>query len=308
MGDTAPQPGIPAHFEKEWAEARQIIDKQDDRVQQTREKVFGLFSSLLTASSVFGGNLSASGAKLLWVGAHLSLLGLLLAGRFIEQQAVLLQSAAASRAFALELLTPVELTDTLSARYRTGWGQRTTYVYLALGGVSTVVFLILSGLDVGRAATIIGLTLLYSAYVVRIGRLDLTFARGGQDWSFSATTCRQDEVISILLVNLGDEPVLPVDPPAALYRIARGDGTPVDERGETLRLDAGLLDVGKSLPPRRALRWLWEARKPGLWTLELFGPGGGFARRCIQVLPSRCAAPNGTRVTDDEGVSAAFGD
>ncbi len=257
MGDTAPTAGMPGHFEKEWAEARQLIDKQDERIQNTREKVFGLFSTLLTASSVFGSSVSSSGSRWLWVGAHLSLLGLLVTGRFIEQQAVLLQGAAASRAFVLELLTPVELTGTLSDRYRTGW--------------------------------VIGLTSVYVAYVLWIGLLDLKFAREGQDWSFSATSCRSGEVISILLTNLGDTALLPEDPPGELCRIANEEGTPVHEPGQPLRLNADILDVGRSLPPRRPLRWLWKASSTGIWALKVFGPSGGFTRRFIQVLPE--AAP-----------------
>ncbi len=282
MGDASSAPGLPVHFEKEWAETRLLINQQDERIHATRTTVFGLFSSLATVSGFFSANVPAPGR--IWPAVHLALLGLLVTGRFIEQQSGLLQKAAASRAFVLELLTPVELTDTLSARYRTGWAQRTTYIYVALGLVSTAIFGLLSGGGLPLLA-ILALTGLYVGYVVWLGRLDLTFARDGQDWSFSATTCRVDEVVSILLTNLADAPMLPLSTPGALRRIFDGEGRPVHGPREDLPLHPDVLDVGQSLPNRRPFRWLWKASAPGLWVLEVAGPECGFARRCIQVLP-----------------------
>jgi hypothetical protein len=286
MGEPTAAAGLPAHFEKEWAETRQLINQQDERVHDTRKMVFGLFSSLATVSGFFSSNVPAAGR--VWPAVHLALLGLLVTGRFIEQQAGLLQKAAVSRAFVLELLTPIELTDTLSARYRRGWAQRTTYIYVALGLVSTVVFGLLSGGGAPLLA-IAAVTGLYVAYVAWIGRLDLTFAREGQDWSFSATSCQVGEVISILLTNLADAALLPTSTPAALRRIYDADGKPVHGPCENLPLHPEVLDVGRSLPNRRPFRWLWKAPVAGLWVLEVAGPTGGFARRCIHVLPS--AAP-----------------
>jgi hypothetical protein len=274
---------LPAHFEKEWGELRQLIDKQDERIQDTRKMVFGLFSSLLTASSIF---VTTPFAGRVWVGVHLSLLGLLVTGRFIEQQALLLQAAAASRAFVLELLAPVELTGVLSDRFRSGWAQRTTYIYVALGLVSTVVATIAGKAGALEAGAILALSALYVAYGAWLGRLDITFARDGQDWSFSATSCRVGETVSIVLTNLCDEPLFPVDPPGEVRRIFDEAGEPVSDGPEALCLHPAWLDAGKSLPKRRPCRWLWKAKKAGLWVLRVQGENAGLTRRCIHVQPA----------------------
>ncbi len=271
---------LPEHFEKEWSEARQLIDKQDERIHETRKTVFGLFSSLLTASSIFAAK-DLSGH--VWVGIHLSLLGLLVTGRFVEQQSLLLQAATASRAFVLELLTPVELTGILSDRFR-GWARRTTYIYMGLGFVSTFVAIVVGGTGAREVAVVLVLTALYVAYIVWLGRRDITFARDGQDWSFSTTSCRVGEVVSILLTNLGDKPLLPADPVAELRLVFEGDGKPAfDGTAVPLSLHSALTDVGVALPPRRPFRWVWQASKAGLWALKVHGEHGAIARRCIHV-------------------------
>lgn len=279
---STPAGPLPSHFEKEWSEARQLIDKQDERIHDTRKTVFGLFASLLTASSILAGKDST--ASHLWLGVHLALLGLLVAGRFIEQQSQLLQAAAASRAFVLELLTPVELTGTLSDRFQTGWAQRTTYIYLSLGLVSTVVAATAGQPTAADLATVVGLSCAYAAYVWWLGGRDLTFARDGQDWSFGATTCQVREVVSILLTNLGDRPLLLADPPAMLRRIADASGARVMEDGEPLLLHDAALGPDRCLPRRHPYRWLWRPTAPGLWVLEVRGLPGGVARRSIQVV------------------------
>jgi hypothetical protein len=131
-------PSLP-QLSDEWATSRDLIAKLDERIHDTRKLVFGLFSALLTAGSFFGlktGDTNIPRAA--WVAVHLGLLGLLLAGRFIERQALHLQAVAASRAWILELLTPVELTGAFSdlapSLYR-----ETKLIYVALGGVSAFV-------------------------------------------------------------------------------------------------------------------------------------------------------------------------
>ena len=288
-------PLLPDLLEKEWGKARELIDKQDERIHDTRKTVFGLFASLLTASSVFASK--DSGARLLWIGVHLSLLGLLLAGRFIEQQALLLQAATASRAFVIELVSPVELTGTLSDRHR-GWAQRTTYVYVSLGLVSTVVAVVLSGWELGPAAAILGLTVLYAVYVAWLGRRDVIYARDGEDWSFSSTTCQVGDAVSILLTNLGDEPLPSVEPPAELRRLFDANGLPVHEEGERLLPPDELLDAERNLPPRRPCRWIWRPKKAGVWALKLSGPDVVYARRSLYVRP---AAPGAARRARSRG-------
>jgi hypothetical protein len=259
-----------------------VIEKQDERILDARKIVFGLFSSLLTASSLFAAK-DTTPKPLLWVGVHFSLLGLLVAGRFVEQQSLLLQAATASRAFVLELLTPVELTDTLSARFQGEWAQRTTYIYVTLGLVSTFVALFVSGATAWSMIAILGASIAYAALIWRIGRIDVTYARNGQDWSFSTTACAEGETVSILLTNLGDRAVCPLDPPAELVLVADEDGSAVHDPGVPLRLVPTILDAGRALPPRRACRWLWRPARAGLWSLKVFGEEGGLARRCILV-------------------------
>jgi hypothetical protein len=150
MPPPAPAPALPEHFEKEWTRARDLIEKQDDRIHDTRKVVFALFPGLLTAGSFFGSKLDLPSR--LWLGLHVTLLALLVTGRFIEQQSFLLQAAAASRAWVIELLTPVELSGTISDRFASGWPRRTTYIYIGLGLISLLVTVLVGQDTDGRAA------------------------------------------------------------------------------------------------------------------------------------------------------------
>ncbi len=282
---SSPGSALPEHFEKEWSNARGLIEKLDERIHDTRKIVFSLFSSLLTAQTLLGAKVGDKEHSGIWLGAHLTLLGLLVTGRFIEQQALLLQAATASRAWVLELLTPVELTGILSDRYASGWARNTTYIYAALGVISALVTSLASSPQhPGQLPGTIVLTGLYIVYVVRLGRQDIAFARDGQDWSFSTTSCCPHDAVSILLVNQSDKPIFPSSPVAELKRV-------FDERGKEVAPDGChplfvpdlLLDAGRSLPPRRACRWVWHPPEAGIWALQIHGRTRHFARRFIQV-------------------------
>lgn len=277
-----PPAALPEHFKDEWARARGILETLDERVHATRTTVFGLFSGLLTASSVFGKSLVPSGVA--WLGLHLSLLGLLIAGRFIEQQAHRLQDIVAGRACVLEMLTPVELTDTISERWGAGGSRRTTYVYAALGLVSAVVASVAAAAGAVQVLVTAAITAAYLVLVVLLGRQDVTYAREGQDWSFDRTTCNVHESISVLLVNLGDDPAYPTTPAAEIVRVFDDEGRAVPGPSRALEVPDALLGPGRSLPPRRACRWLWRPQESGVWFLRV--AGAAVARRSIRVLPA----------------------
>lgn len=271
----------PDGFEAEWARARDLIEKQDERIHETRKLVFGLFPALLTAGTILGAKVEGHGPA--GLGLHLTLLGLLLTGRFIEQQSYLLQVAAVSRAWALELLAPNELTGVIADRFASGWPRRTTYIYVALGVVS----LIVTGLagrrpEAGALALNAAATILYVAYVAIIGRREITYAREGQDWSFSTLSCAPGEPVSILLVNQGDAPLQLPLPAAELWQVFDEKGAPGSSGPVPLQLPPAILDEGQRLPPRMACRWVWVAR-PGVWALKVSGGQRAFARRFIHV-------------------------
>lgn len=270
---------LPEHFKDEWARARDILEKSDERVQDTRRIVFGLFTSISAVSSVFGKSFVPS--NLAWLGLHLSLLGLLIAGRFIEQQAHRLQDIVAGRACVLEMLTPVELTDTVSERWESGGSRRTTFVYLALGLVSTAVAGVAAGGGLVQVLATIGITAVYVVLVVLLGHQDVTYARDGQDWSFDRTTCQVHDGVAVLLVNLGDAPLYPASPAAELVRVFDDQGNEVLGPRRALEVPEVLLGPGRSLPPRRSCRWIWRPGEPGLWSLVM--AGGVVARRSIRV-------------------------
>src|SRR5258707_15013347 len=97
LPSAAPDPSDPTsasslpQVSDEWTTSREMIAKFDDRIHDTRKVVFGLFSALLTAGSFFGLKTGATNSAA-WVAVHFALLGLLLAGRFIERQAFHLQA------------------------------------------------------------------------------------------------------------------------------------------------------------------------------------------------------------------------
>jgi hypothetical protein len=270
---------IPEHFKEEWTKARDLIEKQDDRIHQTRTMVFGLFPTLLTAGSILGSTLKPPSP--VGIGLHLTLLGLLVTGRFIEQQSYLLQAAAVSRAWVLELLTPVELTGTICDRFASGWPRRTTYIYVALGVVSLVVTLLVGhGAAPSDIAIGLGLTALYVLYVSWLGLRDIKYARRGEDWSFSTVSCRADDPVSILLVNHSDKALLLPDPAGELLQVD-ASGNFLAEGVVRLQLPAALLAPGRGLEGRQAYRWIWKSR-PGVWILRA-NSKSHLARRLIHV-------------------------
>jgi hypothetical protein len=308
---------LPEHFAVEWPKIRDLIDKLDDRIHDTRKVVFGLFSSLLIAGNLVTHAIDKDKGGLLTpglgFGLYLVLLGLLLAGRFIEQQAHLLQSAAASRALVLEILTPIELTDTLSDRFASGWAHRTITIYSVLGlvaGIVTVVAMpanangpsvrlawFLSPVGGGTgiwlwSGAVVYLGFLY--FIRRISHQDIRFARDGEDWSFSRTGCTLGEAVDILLVNHHDREIYPDRVSATMVRVFDENGHEVDpatsattgESRNELTLPTVMMETGRIFPQRRACRWTWFPPSAGTWALQVHG-SFVFARRMIRVLPEK---------------------
>jgi hypothetical protein len=279
---------LPEHFHDEWTEARSLIEKQDDRIHDTRKLVFGLFPTLLTAGSILGSKLDAP--PRVWFGIQLTLLGLLLTGRYIEQQSYLLQIAAVSRTWALELLTPVELTETISDRFASGWPRRTTLIYAVLGLVSLFVTAYAANM-VSTANWAMAIpTALYVVYIVCIGIKEIKYPRNGRDWSFSATSCAEGDHVSILLVNHWKKKTLSLDEASAeLLQVFDNDGRVSAQNAEVveLRPPKVILDTKSLFPPRMACRWVWPA-KPGVWTLKVGGNERACTRRFLHVRAKSC--------------------
>jgi hypothetical protein len=293
--------GLPDHFEKEWALARDLIEKQDERIHDTRKLVFGLFPALLTAGSILGAKLELPSP--VWLGLHLTLLGLLVTGRFIEQQSFLLQAAAASRVWVLELLTPVELSGTISDRFASGWPRRTTYIYVALGLVSLLVTALAGDAPAARQlAGSAAITVPYIVYVAWLGHQDISYARSGQDWSFDTVSCTEGDPVSILLVNQCDKPMLPPRPVAELRRVFDAEGNPTVSESVPFVLPDLILETGRTFPPRRACRWVWRASKAGVWALQVNSDSHAFARRFIHVRKPRTRRQLGLIPSSDEEV------
>ena len=292
--DAAPAPLLA--LSDEWTKAREVIEKADDRIHETRKIVFGLFSTLLAASSVIGKD--RSNELGLWLGVHVALLALLVAGRFVEQQAFLLQAAAASRAWVLELLTPTELTGTICDRFvsipsasaamepalssgrRDYWPARTTYIYVLLGIVSAAVTGLVAFVSQPLGAIHdyvlwFGLaTVGFGLVVFFIGSQDIRFSRNGLDWSLSTTSVRLGETVHILLTNQEDDDrEVPRDPVTVV--LLEADGADASFEGEAFALPLprtaqvqGTADRGL-LHRRGAIRWAWKPARPGLWGVRV---------------------------------------
>lgn len=314
MATDSPAPASLPALSDEWTKSRELIAALDERIHDTRKIVFGLFTSLLAASSVLGGQ---ARTPALWLGVHLALLGLLVTGRFVEQQAFLLQAAAASRAWVLELFTPVELTGTLCDRFqylptpdaphgkRSVWASRTTHIYMGLGVASAMV----TGLDaftterplattIAYVLAVVVITAVYLYVAHRIGKQDVTFARDGMDWSVSATSARVGEPVHILLVNLEDKDLDVPQRPAEMVRLFDGEGRPAgSDPSNTVPLSVPPeVLVGGKLHERAACRWAWKPAQAGLWGLRMEVPRHPpvFARRFVHVeapVPVDAGAP-----------------
>jgi hypothetical protein len=275
----------------EWARARDVIEKCDERVQDIRKVGFAFLSTLMTAETLVWHKASeplggAAGFALLLIA-----LATLFAVRIFEKHTQLLQSAASSRARALELFVPVELTEIISDRHaKDGWPLYTTLLYLLFGAVAVVTSLVIAQPTAWLWRSILA-GLFYGACLVRLALLEIKLPHK-IDVSLDRVTCRTGETVAIAAVNLHDAaqptPAITIRSVQPL-RVAAATSLTVP------KIDG--FEEGR-LRPRQSIVWQWVAGEPGVYAIELETDGEvRTLRRMIRV-----AAPD-TSAADDAPTS-----
>src|SRR5580700_5204585 len=94
---------------EEWKRARDVIEHCDERVHDTRKLGYTFVSTLLSAETLVSTKAPEALGAQAGFALLLIVLGILFAVRILEKQTQLIQSATATRARTLELLSTIEL-------------------------------------------------------------------------------------------------------------------------------------------------------------------------------------------------------
>lgn len=197
---------------KEWERSRDVLEKFDEYTHDVRKYGFSFVTALLTAQAI----LTPSGVPgYIKLGIFLATLVLLVALRLFEKNYELFQRAASSRARILEKFLNLELTETITWRYKfEGILGIVTHIYGIFAiGVGVLGTFVMAGdpLFFGLPWIIplwiaVGVAIVY---IMRISGHSLDFERGLEDWTLDRLECRKDEKIRITLTNLDPEkPIL----------------------------------------------------------------------------------------------------
>ena len=200
-----------ANFLKEWEVARNILKDFDAHLHDLRKYGFSFLTALLAAESLLIPTwLPPSNSTVLpehiKVAVLLVDLILIVALQLIDRNYQILQTAAATRAMALERILNLELTEVISQRYTT------THVQDYVAGVYATFTL---------GVSVLGAAVLYPnyIYIVFLGLvaiiaqiLAVIFVRlyypyGKIDWTLDRLQCNLGDEVAITLTNLSGETI-----------------------------------------------------------------------------------------------------
>jgi hypothetical protein len=294
----------------EWTRVRDLIETCDERIQDMRKYGFTFLSGLLTAETLLGfkfkeataGSLPPVAGLGLFLIAVCTLFGI----RISEKQCQMLQTAAAIRAHALENWRPIELTGSISDRYRRdNWPRWRFILYLAFGGTAGITSAFLTQFGSGRlsgyyCAAYVAISLAYLVGLIVLARMDVETRRLGDDWGIDKTECAVGERVTVLVSNLTEDSV-PIPTPAfKIYRMS-ANGTAEEPAGtfslppsEAFKVTtAGTSQSG--LPELQSYAWTWIPRHEGIYRIELLPPSTGGStmslRRKVRVHVKDPTAP-----------------
>jgi hypothetical protein len=259
----------------EWQSTRDLLNAFDDRIHDLHKYGFTFITALLTAQSLLlpslavGVSQSSSGAISDWV--KLGVLSvtfiLIVALREVETVYQLYQKAGNIRSVILERRLDLELSETITGRhekYHVSWRISAIYFLFALADALLGTFI----LD----------TLLYGVLlwvffactvgaILWIGRSDLYYKRGEEDWTLDRTACEEGEVVKITLTNLSKKERIEFAENDVVYgrrmALKAEDGSGPSSI-ETVRAQGRI-----SIPPRDDYSWLWDTKdaEPGIYQI-----------------------------------------
>jgi hypothetical protein len=209
--------------EKEWETARDVLQKFDDRIHDLRKYGFSFVTALLTAQSLLIPYVkdTTSVPDDVKLGVIAITLLLIVTLRLLEKNYQLFQAAAATRALILETRLNLELTETISQRYKDDYVNLLVlglYILFAVGVGAVGYFILLPNYQLVTflflliAVTIVALCL--------ISFFRLNYPHGREDWTVDPLECKKNEFVRITLTNLGDKAItLPKD--SIVFKITR---------------------------------------------------------------------------------------
>ncbi len=276
---------------KEWTVARQTISEFDGRLHDLWKYGFSFLTALLAAESIL---IPAPVAEsmgeiylpnLVKMGVLLVTLVLILAIGLIDRNYQLFIKALVQRALILERALNIELTETISIRYKGAkvqWFREMLYVLFA-GGIVILGYAILwpDYLFYWVVLAAIGVAL---AIVAMMNRLDLHYPHHDQmiDWSLDRNQCRQGDDVAIVITNLNTaKESLPA---GTLFEIKSLDGKTYHTR--TLEAQVDIASEGDYTS-------IWETKSVPPGTYQVFPDSWGQPlRRKITVLPKEPPSAN----------------
>jgi len=207
------------HFLKEWEATRDVLKTFDGHLHDLRKYSFSFITALLTASTIlfttwvrvpnggngFEGEPFPELIKATILGVTLCLiLGVCIIDIYYRN----FQKSANMRSRVLEKVLNLELSDTITQRYRSG-----RYQYVVSGVYS---ILILSVCLLGRAVLSNSLIWIYlgalGSFLIVLfltsGSWFLHYDYGYMDWIFDRLECKVGDVVRIIMTNIGGKSVL----------------------------------------------------------------------------------------------------
>jgi hypothetical protein len=252
---------------KEWETARDVLQKFDDRIHDLRKYGFTFVTALLTAQSLlvpFVVNQTGSTGvpDIVKFGVIAATLLLVVTLRLLERNYQLFQQAAAVRALILERRLNLELTETISQRYKDDHVALLVigvYIMFAFGVGAVGCFILLPNYLL--IESLIVLTAVTIGVLCGISFFGLNKPHGSEDWTVDPLECKKNEFVRITLTNLEED---------EKKEIVLSKGQPVCQiRSEDGGLvDSIFADANISISGQDSYSWLWNASnapKPGLY-------------------------------------------
>lgn len=194
----------------EWARARDVIEKCDERIHDIRTKGLTFVTGLLTAQAVLGLKPGSEFSRALAIAVLAFSLVVVLGVRLFEKHNELLAAAAAARCHVIEGYLATELTETITYRWtRQKWPLFIWLLYASFGTLALIFYGATSPFHIERAPDLehFAAICLFLGFVLLLSLLSWLDLRqpnvGGLDWSLSKVAARPHDVVEIRVTNMG---------------------------------------------------------------------------------------------------------
>jgi hypothetical protein len=259
----------------EWQSTRELLQAFDDRIHDLHKYGFTFITALLTAQSLLlpslavGASQSSSGAisDVVKLGVLSVTLILIVALREVETVYQLYQKAGNIRSVILERRLDLELSETITGRsekYHVSWRISAIYCLFAFADAVLGTFIL---------ATLLYEVLLWAFFagtvgaILVMGRSDLYYKRGEEDWTLDRTACEEGQVVKITLTNLSDKEWIEFAENDVVY--GRRMALKAEDGSGPSSIETVTAQGRISIHPRDDYSWLWDTKDatPGIYQI-----------------------------------------